>query len=142
MSQIHLELFLLQRKAKQYKNFTQNYCSENIKELFVFNNSSDTGYNAIYLYPTDLTIFKNYQKIIFLDSVLDKSYLAEIKKYTSGEIYTLESTGYSKKIFTSINLSRNLIIDFYLKLKALNNQKFSNLLHLYNNFCKNLQDIF
>jgi hypothetical protein len=118
--------------SQSYKNFTQNYYSENIRELFVFNNSSDSGYNALYLYPTDLTIFKNYNKIFFLDPVLDKSYLSEIKKYSNGEIYLPESAQFDKQIFSNLNLSRNAILDFYMKLKTLNYQCFSNVLHLYN----------
>jgi single-stranded-DNA-specific exonuclease len=123
-------------QSQTYRDFTQKYYSQNIQELFVFNNSSDTSYNALYLYPTDITIFKNYNKIIFLDSILDKSYLAEIKKYTSGEIYIPEDTKFNQKLLKSINISRNEISNFFVKIKKLNHQKFANILHLYNNFVK------
>lgn len=125
--------------SQSYKNFTKNYSSENIKDLFIFNNSSDSGHNAIYLYPTDLSIFKNYNNIIFLDAILDKSYLAEIRKFSNGTIYIPEDLKFNKKPFENINLSRNYISNFFIKLKQLNNQKFSNILHLYNNFVKLLR---
>ena len=91
--------------SQSYKNFTKNYSSENIKDLFIFNNSSDSGHNAIYLYPTDLSIFKNYNNIIFLDAILDKSYLAEIRKFSNGTIYIPEDLKFNKKPFENINLS-------------------------------------
>lgn len=125
--------------SQSYKNFTKNYSSENIKDLFIFNNSSDSGHNAIYLYPTDLSIFKNYNNIVFLDAILDKSYLAEIRKFSNGTIYIPEDLKFNKKTFENINLSRNYISNFFIKLKQLNNQKFSNILHLYNNFVKLLR---
>ena len=123
-------------KSETYRNFVSKYCSENISELFVFNNSSDSGYNALYLYPTNLNIFKNYSNIVFLDPVMDQSYLSEIKKYTSGNIYIPNDKNFNKKLFTTLNLSRASITDFFVKLKTLENQNFSNLSHLYNSLSK------
>lgn len=123
-------------KSETYRNFVSEYCSQNISELFVFNNSSDSGYNALYLYPTNLKIFKNYSKIVFLDPVMDRSYLSEIKRNTNGEIYIPEGQNFNKKLFTTLNLSRNAISDFFVKLKVFNNQTFSNLSHLYNSLTK------
>lgn len=126
-------------KGETYNNFTVNYYNENIPELFVFNNSSDSGYNAIYLYPTDLNIFKNYQKIIFLDAILDKSYLAEIRRYSNAEIYIPENAHFDKKLLATLNLSRPAISNFFIKLKTFEGQKFSNISHLYNSICKTIK---
>lgn len=123
-------------KSETYRNFVSEYCSQNISELFVFNNSSDSGYNALYLYPTNLKIFKNYSKIVFLDPVMDRSYLSEIKRNTNGEIYIPEGQNFNKKLFTTLNLSRNAISDFFVKLKVFDKQTFSNLSHLYNSLTK------
>ncbi|MDD4110456.1 MAG: single-stranded-DNA-specific exonuclease RecJ [Clostridia bacterium] len=125
--------------SQSYKNFTKKYSSDNIKDLFIFNNSSDSGANALYLYPTDLSIFKNYNNIVFLDPILDKTYLAEIRKFSNGTIYLPENSAFNKKPFENINLSRDAISNFFIKIKQLNNQNFSNILHLYNNFVRLLK---
>lgn len=123
-------------KSQSYREFTEKYYSENIEELFVFDNWDDNGYNALSLYPTDLKIFKNYNNIVFLDPILDKSYLAEIQKFSKGEIFIPADAKFNKKLLHSINLSRNAILDFFVKLKDFRNQAFSNILHLYNSFSK------
>ena len=67
---------------------------------------------------------------------MDQSYLSEIKKYTSGNIYIPNDKNFNKKLFTTLNLSRASITDFFVKLKTLENQSFSNLSHLYNSLSK------
>ena len=123
-------------KTETYKNFVENFSCDNIFELFVFNNSSNTGYNAIYLFPTNLNIFKNYKTIVFLDGVLDKTYLKEIRKISNGEIYVPEQSNFNKKLFASLNLSRKEIGSFFVNLKKLNNSEFLNISHFYNIFSK------
>lgn len=124
-------------RSQSYREFTEKYYSKNIEELFVFNNWDDNGYNALSLYPIDLRIFKNYNNIIFLDPILDKSYLAEVQKYSKGEIFILTDATFNKKLLHSVNLSRNAILDFFVKLKAFKDQSFTNILHLYHSFSKN-----
>ena len=126
-------------KSQTYRKFIETYSCENIFDLFVFNNSSDAGYNALYLYPTNLKIFKNYKKIVFLDGVLDSSYLAEIKNNSNGEIYLPKNSSFNKKIFASLNLSRQEIGNFFVKLKEFSGQTFSNLSHMYNSICKKVK---
>lgn len=122
-----------------YRKFIEEYSSKNISELFVFNNSSDSAYNALYLYPTNLDIFKNYKKIVFLEPVIDKSYLAAISKKTDATIYVPSFGSFPKKLFQTLNLSRSAFANFFVKLKAFNGQKFLNLSHLYNSICKTIK---
>ncbi len=119
-----------------YKEFISKYCYDYITELFIFNNYSDAGYNGIYLYPTNLNVFKNYSKIIFLEPVLDISYLNEIKKYTDAKIYIPKYKSFNKKIFKYLDISRNSIGNFYKSLENYNKSKFLNVLHLYNIYIK------
>lgn len=123
-------------QCETYKNFVSTYCSNSISQLFVFNNSTDSAYNALYLFPTNLSVFKNYRKIVFLDPVLDKSYLAQIKKISGAEIYLTDEGKFNKKLFSSLSLSREALANFFVKLKTLNNRGFLNIAHLYNTFHK------
>ena len=84
--------------------------------MFVFDNSIQTGYNALYLYPTDVSVFRNYNNIIFLDPILDKSYLSEINKHSKGQIYIHEEGTFNKKLFYYLNINIKNISDFLLKL--------------------------
>ena len=126
-------------KSNSYRNFVDVYSSQNISELFVFNNSSDSGANALYLYPTNLNIFKNYKKIVFLEPILDKSYIAEIQKYTTGQIYIPENKSFDKKLFGTLNLTRGAFVEFFVKLKQFNGQIVSNISHLYNLLSKKIK---
>lgn len=125
--------------CETYKNFVKTYCSDNISHVFVFNNSTDSAYNAIYLYPTNLQVFKNYKKIVFLDPVLDASYLSAIKTVSEAEIYVTKDGSFNKKVFSTLNLSRAAFADFYIKLKTFNNRPFSNVAHLFNTFNKSFK---
>lgn len=131
-------IFVSTRSAS-YRSFVEDYTSKNISDLFVFNNSSDSAYNALYLYPTNLNTFKNYKKIVFLEPVLDKSYLNEISKKTKATIFLPSFGSFPKKLFSSLNLSRAAFADFFVKLKQFNGQKFLNLSHLYNSICKSIK---
>lgn len=125
--------------CESYRKFVEEYSSKNIAELFVFNNSSDSAYNALYLYPTNLEIFKNYKKIVFLEPILDKSYLAAISKTTDATIYVPSFGAFPKKLFQTLNLSRTSFGNFYVNLKAFNGQKFLNISHFYNSICKTIK---
>ena len=65
--------------------------------------------------------------------------MAEIKKHSNGDIYISEETKFNKKLFATLNLSRNEIASFYVKFKEFNGQSFSNLSHLYNTICKKVK---
>lgn len=123
-------------KLSNYNEFINKYCLDNIYQKFVFNNYSSGGFNAISIYPTDINMFKDYSKIIFLEPVLDKSYLAKISQISKAKIYIPKNGTFDKKLFSSIDTRREKIGDFYNALKSINDKPFVNELHAYNRMLK------
>lgn len=123
-------------KLANYNEFISKYCLDNIYEKFVFNNFSSGGFNAVCLYPTDVEIFKDYLKIVFLEPVLDKSYLAKISQISNAKIYIPKNGTFDKKLLCGIDTRREKIGDFYNALKSVNWKNFVNELHAYNRMLK------
>lgn len=119
-------------KLLNYNEFIKKYCLDNIYEKFVFNNYSSGGFNAISLYPTDINLFKDYSKIVFLEPVLDKSYLAKISQISNAQIYIPQNGTFDKKLFAKIDTRREKIGEFYNALKSLNGKTCLNELHAFN----------
>lgn len=119
-----------------YNEFVKKYCLDGVYKKFIFNNYEIGGFNAISVYPTDIKVFKDYAKIIFLEPVLDKSYLAKISSVSSGKIYLPKTARVDRKTFANIDLKRERVGDFYNALKSISGQEFLNELHAYNRMTK------
>ena len=115
-----------------YNDFILKYSSENIYKKIVFNNFVFDGFNAVSIYPTNITMFKDYSKIIFLDPVLDKGYLNKIYNISNAEIYIPSEKTFDKSIFKNIDIRRDAIGAFYNFLKNYKNVAFLNELDAYN----------
>ncbi len=122
----------------RYQKFISSYSLDNIFEIN-FLETSTTGFNSINLCPLNLDWAKSYKRIIFLDTVLDLSYISAIKKISSAEIYIPEINAEDKKLFNSINLERREITKFYVNLTKIENNLFTNLLAIYSKLIKDLK---
>lgn len=123
-------------KLANYNQFIGKYCLDNVYEKFVFNNYSSGGFNAVCLYPTDINMFKDYSKVVFLEPVLDKSYLAKISQISNAKIYIPKSGNFDKKLVGGVDTRREKIGDFYNALKSLDGKNFINELHAFNRMLK------
>lgn len=121
---------------KRYNEFIKKYDLSNIYKCFIFDKFSMGGFNAISVYPTEIEIFRDYSKIVFIDPVLEKSFLSEIAKVSSATFYIPTDIPLNVSIFQDINLDRKTIGNFYNQLKTFENKKLLNELQLYNKMSK------
>ena len=124
---------------KSYNEFISKYELLGIYKTFIFDKFTSGGFNAISLLPTNLDVFKNYFKIIFLDEVLDKSFLAEISKISSAKFYIPADKQIDSSIFQNINPDRKFIGNFYKTLQQFNCKMLLNEFDLYNKISRNFK---
>lgn len=124
--------------VNRYRQFIKQYDLTNIYEIN-FLSTNATGFNAIYLCPMDINFAKSYKKIIFLDTVLDLSYLAKIKEISSAQIYVPEISTEDKKLFKSLNINRTEISKFYVNIIKCKSQLFTSILGVYSYMVKALK---
>lgn len=124
--------------VNKYRDFINSYDLSNVYEIN-FLGINVTGFNAINLCPNDINFANNYKKIIFLDPVLDISYLNKINKISSAEIFIPELNSEDKKLFSTLNLARNEISKFYINILKLEKGIFTSIFGLYTKLVKDLK---
>ncbi len=121
--------------TESYKKFYESYDLSNIFEVN-FISTNVTGFNAINICPEDISFAKSYKNIIFLDDILDKSYLQEIQKISDANIFIPELNNQDKNLFTSLNLNRENILELYNVLTKLESELFTSILGLHSRIYK------
>ncbi|MBO4412591.1 MAG: hypothetical protein J5779_01080, partial [Clostridia bacterium] len=129
-------------KISSYNDFIAKYSLDNIYKKVVFNNLINDGFNALAIYPTNIEMFKDYSKIVFLDPVLDRGYLNKIYDLTKAEIYIPKEKQFDKTVFKNINLRREAIGHFYNILKNYSQTAFLNELEAYNKISRVMKTSF
>ena len=119
----------------EYRKFCESYDLSNIYEIN-FINTNVTGFNAINVCPSDINFAKSYNSIIFLDSILDQTYIKEIQKISDAKIYIPKLDNKNEKIFKKLNLNRQQITNFYYNLLKKENNSFTSIFGLYSQLYK------
>ncbi|MBO5885117.1 MAG: hypothetical protein J6Q51_04900, partial [Clostridia bacterium] len=122
----------------KYKNFISNYDLTNVFEIN-FIDSNTTGFNSVNLCPLDISWAKSYKKIVFLDTVVDMSYINAIQKISKAQIYIPEIDANDKNLFLSLNLERTEITKFYVNLSKIEKGFFTSVLSVYSQLVKDLK---
>ncbi len=123
---------------EKYKSFISFYDLKNIFEIN-FIDTNTTGFNAINLCPLEINFAKSYKRIVFLDTVLDLSYLSAINNVSDAEIYIPEIDASDKDLFVNLNLNRNAIKNFYINILKIQNNLFTNILSIYSKMVRDLK---
>lgn len=118
-----------------YENFINTYDLSNIYSLNVVDCCS-SGYNSVLLAPKDLSFAKKYKRIVFLDSVLDLSYISKLNQETKAEVYLSSEKKYSKTLFDNLYLDRKHFARIYQELIKYENTEFVSLLSVYSSIVK------
>lgn len=118
-----------------YLDFVNTYDLTNIYSLNIVESCS-AGYNSVLLAPKNLTFAKKYKRIIFLDQVLDLSYIAKLNTQTNAEIYLTTNNKYSSQLFNNLRLDRKHFGVVYQELLKYENQEFVSILSLYSAIVK------
>lgn len=122
----------------KYKNFISSYDLTNVFEIN-FIDSNTTGFNTVNLCPQDISWAKSYKKIIFLDTVIDMSYINAIQKISKAQIFVPEIDATDKNLFLSLNLDRAEISKFYINLTKAENGNYTSILSVYTKIVKELK---
>lgn len=113
------------------KNFTQKYNIENFYEYGIGEEIKSTGFNSIIVTPENLDWTKNYNRIVFMDNILDKGFISKINQISTAEVYIFDNN-IKNDIFSKINIQRENFAKVYNSLKKVNNVNFANLQLVYN----------
>ena len=123
--------------VQSFKEFTQKYDMSNIYS-FNISQFDPAGFNSVLLAPSDISFAKKYKRIVFLDAVLDLSYISEINKISNAEVLVMNNKHYSKQLFKDINLDRKHFAQIYQALLEYVNVDFNSIYSLYNKLVKNI----
>ena len=103
---------------QSYRDFLENY-GDTIKivchEYLILTNNN--GYNTLCLCPSLNNDFKNYNRIILLDSVLDEAYIVFFNLNSKADVYLPISTPFLYTPFSNLDLSRKIFGEYFNIIK-------------------------
>ena len=121
--------------TENYKHFVSSYDLSNIYEVNVFS-TLNTGFNSIFVSPQNLEFTKSYKKIVFLDSIVDETYIAKINSISDAKIFLPKNAKQNKKIFNTLNFDRKFARNIYCSLINHENTKCASILSIYSKIVK------
>ena len=120
---------------KAYDAFIEKYDLSNIYSVNIVD-TCFAGFNAVLLAPNNIDFAKKYEKIIFLDPVLDLSYIAKINEESKAKIYLPIDAKYSKCLLDNLYLDRKHFANIYQSLLNFQNTEFVSILSVYSAIVK------
>ena len=115
---------------KTYNSFIEKYDMGNIYSYDIINHNN-AGYNSLLLAPKNVDFARKYSKIIFLDSVIDLSFVAKINDESKAQVLLPIQSVYSKEVFDKLDLSRQHFAFVYQKMLSIDNTKFTDIYSIY-----------
>ncbi len=115
---------IITNTLQSYKNFVEK---SSFKQYIIcyeyLNLTNDNGYNTICICPNSANDYRNYNRIILLDSVLDEGYIVDLNKNTNATIYIPQNSPFLYAPFKSLDLSRKVFGNYFNILKIADKQK-------------------
>ena len=109
---------IIANTLQSYREFLEKY-NDVIKivchEYLILTNNN--GYNTLCLCPSLNNDFKNYNRIILLDSVLDEAYIVFFNLNSHAEIYLPNATPFLYTPFSNLDLSRKVFGEYFNLIK-------------------------
>ena len=109
---------IIANTLQSYREFLEKY-DDAIKivchEYLILTNNN--GYNTLCLCPSLNNDFKNYNRIILLDSVLDEAYIVFFNLNSHAEIYLPNATPFLYTPFSNLDLSRKIFGEYFNLIK-------------------------
>lgn len=121
-----------------YSEFVKKYDLSNIYSLNIVD-ACNTGFNSITLAPNGINYARKYNRIIFLDQVIDMSYISAINDISHAKIYIPHQTKYSKVLFDNLHLDRKHFANVYKQLLQHEKVEFVSVLSVYSAIIKSKQ---
>lgn len=109
---------IIANTLQSYKEFLEN-CGEHIKIVCYeyLNLTNNNGYNTLCLCPSLDNDFKNYNRIILLDSVLDEAYIVHFNINSKAKVYLPVSSSFLYAPFSNLDLSRKVFGEYFNIIK-------------------------
>lgn len=118
-------------------DFVANFDVDNIQNFGIGENFASNGFNSIIFAPSNISFAKNFNRIVFIDPILNKGYIKAINQISTAEIFLPKNQVFDKKIFFKIYTKRENFSKIYTIFKKIENIEFSNLESMYIEFYRN-----
>ena len=125
----HFGTAIVINSEASFSTFVKNFPMDNIIKTDICSGTENSGLNTLFLFPQSIEFAKFYKKIIFLDPVIDLSYITKINQVSSAQVFLPADKPFFK-YFETINSSRENFGAIYRDL-AKTKAKFSSILELY-----------
>lgn len=87
-------------------NFIKNNINlEKIGAIDLYGGCENSGINCVFICPSSLNFVQSYKRIVFLDNVIHRSYIANINQHSEAEIF-VNNVQNKLSIFNTLNNSR------------------------------------
>jgi len=97
-------------------NLNRNY--EHLKH-YLYTIIGKEGINSVVLAPTNMENFNQFNKIIFLDPVLDKDYIFAVAERTNAKVFAPDYKKVNTNIFKGLSADRNVFVEYFKMLQDL-----------------------
>ena len=109
---------IIANTLQSYKEFLSKYRKRyNIVCQEYLTLTNNNGYNTLCLCPSLVNNFKNYNRIILLDSVLDEAYIVYFNENSNAKIYLPNPSSFLYAPFSCLDLSRKTFGDYFNTIK-------------------------
>ncbi len=117
-----------------YNQFIAQYAELQLAHS-LFNINENYGINRVLLAPINCEKFNQFNKIVFLDPILDNKYITEIQKHTFAKIYIPQYKKINTNIFKGLSTERSVFGEYFKILSdiATKQVSFENELTLFKN---------
>ena len=102
---------------KGFDAFVKNFNENQFVKVDMFSGTENSGLNALIVCPKDIGFARFYQKIIFLDPIIDLSYVAKLNQISNAEILIPQQKP-DYAFFDTINSSRENFGKIYRDLSS------------------------
>ncbi|MBQ2713889.1 MAG: single-stranded-DNA-specific exonuclease RecJ [Clostridia bacterium] len=102
---------------KGFDVFAENFDKNHFVKTDVFAGRENSGLNALIVCPKDISFARFYKKIIFLDPIIDLSYVAKINQISTAEIFVPQQKP-NYEFFSSLNSTRENFGKIYKDLSS------------------------
>ncbi|MCL2540342.1 MAG: single-stranded-DNA-specific exonuclease RecJ [Firmicutes bacterium] len=108
----------LANTMQSYKAFLENNpFAKNIICFEFLHFTNNSGYNTLCLCPSLNNFYKNFNRIVLLDSVLDEAYIVKLNEVSDAEILIPQSSPFVYAPFKNIDLNRKVFGEYFNLLK-------------------------
>lgn len=95
-----------------FKYFNENFDKSKIIQYDIYKGKVNLSSNTLFVCPENMDFARSFKKIIFLDPIIDYSYIAKINSISNAEIYVPNFKA-SLLPYKNLNLDRNTFANIY-----------------------------